>query len=136
LPSFRVLMTSRTSIIPGLVVDIILKKDQASGLKTRGVVKEILTNSQNHHRGIKVKLQNGQVGRVAGIISTVTPAVSAALTAGVTSGPAANSKPNSILLSDFIQQKLDLKAKDWNCTKCTFLNSHFLDSCEICNFSK
>jgi len=45
-------------------VEIVLKKDQRTGALTRGVVKDILTNSPTHPHGIKVRLQNGQVGRV------------------------------------------------------------------------
>lgn len=54
----------RKDIRPGLTVDIVLKKDQRSGKLTRGVVKDILTKSANHPHGIKVRLIDGQVGRV------------------------------------------------------------------------
>lgn len=60
----------RSNIIPGITVDIVLKADQRTGKLTRGVVKDILTSSSNHTRGIKVRLQDGQVGRVQTIIST------------------------------------------------------------------
>lgn len=59
---------NREDIYPGLEVDIILKKDQRSGKKTRGIVKDLLTSSAYHSRGIKVRLEDGQVGRVADII--------------------------------------------------------------------
>jgi uncharacterized repeat protein (TIGR03833 family) len=59
---------NREDIYPGLEVDIILKKDQRSGKKTRGIVKDLLTSSPYHSRGIKVRLEDGQVGRVAEII--------------------------------------------------------------------
>ncbi|MFI5137427.1 MAG: YwbE family protein [Sphingobacteriales bacterium] len=59
---------NRNEIYPGLEVDIILKKDQRSGKKTRGIVKDLLTSSSFHSRGIKVRLEDGQVGRVAEII--------------------------------------------------------------------
>jgi len=59
---------NRSDIYPGLEVDIILKKDQRSGKKTRGIVKDLLTGSAYHSRGIKVRLEDGQVGRVAEII--------------------------------------------------------------------
>ena len=59
---------NRSDIYPGLEVDIILKKDQRSGKLTRGIVKDILTSSAYHSRGIKVRLEDGQVGRVAEII--------------------------------------------------------------------
>ena len=59
---------NRSDIYSGLKVDIILKKDQRSGKLTRGIVKDILTSSAYHSRGIKVRLEDGQVGRVAEII--------------------------------------------------------------------
>jgi uncharacterized repeat protein (TIGR03833 family) len=46
----------------------VLKKDQRSGQLTKGIVKDILTNSKNHPHGIKVRLEDGQVGRVKEII--------------------------------------------------------------------
>lgn len=54
----------RKDIHKGLQVDIVLKQDQRSGKRTRGVVRDILTNSPTHPRGIKVRLEDGQVGRV------------------------------------------------------------------------
>ena len=59
---------NRKDIRPGLTVDVVLKKDQRTGKRTRGIVKTILTSSSNHPHGIKVKLQDGQVGRVQEII--------------------------------------------------------------------
>ena len=59
---------NRNDVYPGLKVDIILKKDQRTGARTRGVVKDLLTSSTFHSRGIKVRLEDGQVGRVIGII--------------------------------------------------------------------
>ncbi|RYD91909.1 MAG: YwbE family protein [Sphingobacteriales bacterium] len=59
---------NRSEIYPGLEVDIILKKDQRSGKLTRGFVKDLLTSSSFHSRGIKVRLEDGQIGRVAEII--------------------------------------------------------------------
>lgn len=50
-------------VIPGASVFIILKEDQPTGKETAGVVSELLTRG-NHPRGIKVRLQSGQVGRV------------------------------------------------------------------------
>ena len=59
---------NRADIYPGLEVDIILKKDQRSGKLTRGIVKDLITSSSFHSRGIKVRLEDGQVGRVAEIV--------------------------------------------------------------------
>lgn len=54
----------RNDIRPGITVSIVLKHDQRTGKLTRGVVKEILTKSGSHPHGIKVRLVDGQVGRV------------------------------------------------------------------------
>lgn len=59
---------NRKDIKPGLTVDIVLKQDQRDGKTTRGVVKDILTNSATHPHGIKVRLETGEVGRVKEII--------------------------------------------------------------------
>jgi uncharacterized repeat protein (TIGR03833 family) len=58
---------NRKDIYAGLEVAIILKKDQRSGKLTYGIVKDILTSSPFHSRGIKVRLEDGQIGRVAEI---------------------------------------------------------------------
>ncbi|WP_144639783.1 YwbE family protein [Bacillus cereus] len=58
----------RSNIAPGLEVDIVLKQDQRTGKLTRGIVKDILTNSPSHPHGIKVRLQDEQVGRVQNIV--------------------------------------------------------------------
>ncbi len=58
----------RFSIKQGLKVNIVLKEDQRSGKLTQGVVKNILTNSPTHPHGIKVRLMDGQVGRVQEIL--------------------------------------------------------------------
>ena len=60
--------TIRADIKPGILVNIILKKDQRSGTLTEGIVKDILTSAPKHHRGIKVRLEDGQIGRVQEII--------------------------------------------------------------------
>ena len=54
----------RAEIKPGADVSIVLKKDQRTGTLTRGAVKDILTKSPTHPHGIKVRLMDGQVGRV------------------------------------------------------------------------
>ncbi len=57
----------RKNIHPGLKVAIVLKQDQRTGRETIGVVKDLLTNSPTHPHGIKVRLTDGQVGRVTKI---------------------------------------------------------------------
>ena len=59
---------NRKDIKIGIEVDIVLKKDQPTGKLTRGKVADILTSSSVHHRGIKVRLEDGQVGRVQNIV--------------------------------------------------------------------
>lgn len=59
---------TRANIKPGMVVLIVLKQHQASGQLTRGIVKDILTKSPDHPHGIKVRLMDGQVGRVKEIV--------------------------------------------------------------------
>ncbi|WP_338365430.1 YwbE family protein [uncultured Pseudoalteromonas sp.] len=59
---------SRSQITPGTTVNIVLKEDQRSGILTQGVVERLLTKSPNHPHGIKVRLENGQVGRVKEIL--------------------------------------------------------------------
>ena len=59
---------NRKDIHPGLEVDIVLKRDQRTGRLTRGIVQTLLTKSPRHPHGIKVRLVDGQVGRVKKIV--------------------------------------------------------------------
>ena len=59
---------TRSVIRPGITVLIVLKQDQRTGKLTKGIVKDILTKSPNHPHGIKVRLMDGQVGRVKEIV--------------------------------------------------------------------
>lgn len=58
----------RSQLSPGMEVDIVLKKNQRSGKLTRGVIQTLLTKSARHTHGIKVRLTDGQVGRVKKIV--------------------------------------------------------------------
>ena len=60
---------TRANIGAGMTVAIVLKADQRSGKLTRGIVKRLLTKSPTHPHGIKVMLEDGQVGRVKEIIA-------------------------------------------------------------------
>lgn len=60
---------NRATIHPGIQVNIVLKQDQRTGKLTTGIVKDILTKSSTHPHGIKVRLEDGQVGRVKEILS-------------------------------------------------------------------
>tara|TARA_B110000046_G_C13003400_1_gene403226 strand:+ start:1580 stop:1771 length:192 start_codon:yes stop_codon:yes gene_type:complete len=55
---------NRSNIKQGIQVNIVLKQDQRSGKLTQGIVKDLLTNSPTHPHGIKVRLTNGDIGRV------------------------------------------------------------------------
>ena len=59
---------NRKDIHPGVEVEVVLKKDQITGKRTRGIVKDILTKSSFHPHGIKVRLEGGEIGRVQEII--------------------------------------------------------------------
>lgn len=59
----------RKDILIGSEVDIVTKEDQGTSRLTRGVVKDILTSSQRHPHGIKVRLADGSVGRVKAVSS-------------------------------------------------------------------
>jgi len=59
---------NRADIEIGATVDIVLKADQSSGKLTRGIIAKILTKSSSHPHGIKVKLEDGQVGRVKNVV--------------------------------------------------------------------
>lgn len=61
---------TRKNIYIGQEVNIVLKEDQRSGILTNGIVEKILTNSPTHPHGIKVKLENGEIGRVKEIIQS------------------------------------------------------------------
>jgi uncharacterized repeat protein (TIGR03833 family) len=61
---------TRVNIKPGMTVLIVLKQGQRTGKVTKGIVKDLLTKSSNHPHGIKVRLQDGQVGRVKEIVNT------------------------------------------------------------------
>ena len=58
----------RANVKPGSKVQIVLKADQRTGKLTEGIVATLLTNSSTHPHGIKVKLKDGQVGRVQKIL--------------------------------------------------------------------
>jgi uncharacterized repeat protein (TIGR03833 family) len=60
--------TNRSSIKPGIEVLIVKKENQGNGQLTKGIVKDILTNSATHPHGIKVRLETGEVGRVKEIV--------------------------------------------------------------------
>jgi len=62
---------NRKNIKIGSEVYIVLKKDQRTGKRTKGIVKDLLTKKSFHPHGIKVRLQSGQVGRVQEVINVL-----------------------------------------------------------------
>ncbi|KAI6083820.1 hypothetical protein F4821DRAFT_182670 [Hypoxylon rubiginosum] len=83
------LVPRTAEVVPGAIVNIVQKADQRSGREVSGTVRDVLTRG-DHHRGIKVRLADGRIGRVQsmGSVSTASPSRpgNAALTSG--SGPA------------------------------------------------
>jgi uncharacterized repeat protein (TIGR03833 family) len=59
---------NRKDIRPGQRVEIVLKKDQRTGNRTVGIVKDVLTSAAYHSHGIKVRLDDGRIGRVQEIL--------------------------------------------------------------------
>ncbi|MBN1542342.1 YwbE family protein [candidate division KSB1 bacterium] len=64
--------TRRRDLRPGQLVAIVQKADQRSGVLTIGVVEDILTSKETHSRGIKVRLESGEIGRVREILDVRT----------------------------------------------------------------
>ena len=61
--------SDRGNIKIGTRVSIVEKQNQRSGELTEGIVKDVLTKSSNHPHGIKVRLEDGTVGRVKEILN-------------------------------------------------------------------
>jgi uncharacterized repeat protein (TIGR03833 family) len=59
---------TRSQLKSGVRVRIVLKQDQPTGKLTEGILKDILTSSPAHPHGIKVRLMDGQVGRVKEVV--------------------------------------------------------------------
>jgi len=59
---------NRKDIFPGLLVNVVKKEDQRNGTLTEGIVQSLLTKSSFHPHGIKVRLEDGTVGRVQEIV--------------------------------------------------------------------
>ena len=72
----------RSNVTKGAEVLVVLKQDQRTGKLTRGVVKDILTRSENHPHGIKVRLTDGKIGRVQEIVTHNTAGAETGKTAG------------------------------------------------------
>ena len=64
-------LPQRSEIRSGLKVQIVEKQNQRNGAVTEGIVARILTSSPTHPHGIKVMLEDGRVGRVKAILTTL-----------------------------------------------------------------
>jgi uncharacterized repeat protein (TIGR03833 family) len=122
---------------------VIQKQDQGTGRRTSGIVSEILTNSASHPRGIKVRLVDGTVGRIAGASQETNDTYG---------GSAANEdhytedRPPRPSLADFMVLPPSLPpsrtinstsaTEEWACPACTFVNSGLLPECEICQTAR
>ncbi|KAI5861948.1 hypothetical protein GGS23DRAFT_611121 [Durotheca rogersii] len=69
-----------SQVTPGAHVNIVLKPDQRTGRQVSGVVRDVLTRG-DHHRGIKVRLTDGRIGRVQSIADASSPTNSGSTTA-------------------------------------------------------
>ncbi|KAI0109835.1 hypothetical protein F4814DRAFT_380399 [Daldinia grandis] len=83
-------MTSRgvpktTEVVQGALVNIVLKADQRTGRQVCGTVRDVLTRG-DHHRGIKVRLTDGRIGRVQSMSTTASSATSNAISDDAPSG--------------------------------------------------
>jgi uncharacterized repeat protein (TIGR03833 family) len=140
--------TANASLI-GCAVSVIQKQDQPTGRLTAGTVAEILTNSEFHPRGIKVRLTDGTVGRISN--STGVGGAAAEPMQGGEALPQPRPAPS---LSDFISFPVLLATtaaaatttatadaseeptSSWACPVCTFSNSGFLIECEMCQSAR
>ncbi|OQR99525.1 hypothetical protein THRCLA_21819 [Thraustotheca clavata] len=131
--------TVNSSIRPGMSVAIVKKLDQPTGRLTYGIVAETLTNSAQHHRGIKVRLTDGSVGRVQRILEGTRETREEYVQEPL------NSSSSTMSLSDFIRVRASRTIDDeeerdekssWTCSMCTFINSGFLVACEMCECKK
>lgn len=110
----------------GSRVAVIQKQHQSTGEQTIGVVQEVLTNKAYHPRGLKVRLEDGTVGRIV---------VEQGSNPTNTSAPRV---PDGRSLADFMTASFSPPSaeqqvhEEWVCSICTFVNSGLLPECEMC----
>jgi uncharacterized repeat protein (TIGR03833 family) len=129
--------TRRDDVVPGKHVSIVLKQDQRSGRLTNGIVQDVLTNSQDHHQGIKVRLTSGDVGRVKHIGAQ---AAVGNVAAGATNDDFDARRPAAPSLGDWFPADSTPTAaartppsiSPWTCAACTFENTNMELECEMC----
>jgi uncharacterized repeat protein (TIGR03833 family) len=120
----------------GSQVSVVQKQDQGTGHLTQGIVSQILTNSASHPRGIKVRLVDGAVGRIADGSSSQQQNDNSYSHATEDSAPPA---PQRASLADYMVVPLSSASRtihppsaEWPCPACTFVNSGLLPECELC----
>jgi uncharacterized repeat protein (TIGR03833 family) len=127
----------------GTEVSVIQKHDQSTGRLTKGIIAEILTNSASHPRGIKVRLEDGTVGRIGDPSSPAGPSYFD------DNNNSEAAPPRGASLADFMTPANNASwptpagagappvavaenTPDWACFTCTFVNSGLLSECEMC----
>jgi uncharacterized repeat protein (TIGR03833 family) len=124
----------------GSEVSVVQKQDQGTDRRTSGIVSEILTNSAYHPRGIKVRLVDGTVGRIAGPSEQTDTSTS--YTGNMNAVEDHNAEgPQRPSLFDYMVLPLPPPNRaiinappvaEWACPACTFVNSGLLPECELC----
>ena len=124
-------VTRRQELVPGTSrVYVVQKHHQRTGQETLGTVATILTNSANHHQGIKVRLESGVVGRVTRFAHDDGD--------DYDYDQHIASKDQQPSISDYLRQEQwpSLSKKDeapWACKMCTYLNANpYHLQCAIC----
>ena len=103
-PSYGTVPTIQ-QVIPGANVSIVLKEDQPTGNETPGTVQDVLTKG-NHPRGIKVRLRDGQVGRVQRMRGDAAPppAAAAPTATAASTGPKFTHRYTDVRNDDFLSE--------------------------------
>ncbi|KAJ8122915.1 hypothetical protein O1611_g9721 [Lasiodiplodia mahajangana] len=83
-------------VVPGAQVNIVLKADQRTGRQVRGTVQNVLTRG-DHHRGIKVRLTDGRIGRVQSMATGVESGSSTQPYPSQTSTENSNPNPSTFM---------------------------------------
>jgi uncharacterized repeat protein (TIGR03833 family) len=151
--------TSNAHLI-GSAVSVVQKHHQGTDVLTSGIVSEILTNSDFHPRGIKVRLIDGTVGRIA-IASTTqqtrTQNNNYDYSTTTEDAEQEDGPRRQASLADFMvnverqapllpmrQEEIQMNVspsshsaeKEWACSACTFVNSGLLPECELCQTTR
>lgn len=105
-PAYPASVPSVRQVVPGARVSIVLKQDQPTGREVQGTVSEVLTRG-NHPRGIKVRLQDGRVGRVQRMAVANGPEHQSVIDAPFQQLQESSNEPPPRTLADFIREPDD-----------------------------